>query len=127
MQQTNDHSSAQSQLTSALGNTAPLISGRRAPDKRRISLRWLFGTVLTGVTSLGLMGGALYAALDGRQQLARPASILDKLTARAGGGRATNRANRARGRGAAAAGAAPTDDGRPAKYKPKKKKKKRKK
>ena len=89
MQQTNDHSSAQSQLTSALGNTAPLISGRRAPDKRRISLRWLFGTVLTGVTSLGLMGGALYAALDGRQQLARPASILDKLTARAGGGRAT--------------------------------------
>ena len=37
------------------------------------------GSILTGVTSVLLMGGALYATLDGRQQLAQPANILDKL------------------------------------------------
>ncbi|MEH0070496.1 hypothetical protein V6L77_09445 [Pannonibacter sp. Pt2-lr] len=32
------------------------------PDRRKVSLRWLTGTVLTGVTSIVLMGGALVAA-----------------------------------------------------------------
>ncbi|MGI9363979.1 MAG: peptidoglycan DD-metalloendopeptidase family protein [Rhizobiaceae bacterium] len=66
-----------------LGDDSPLISGngRRAPDKRRVSMRWMSGSILTGVSSLLLMGGALYAALDGRQQLAKPANFLDKLTA----------------------------------------------
>ncbi len=70
-------------LASNFGNDAPLISGngRRAPDKRRVSARWLSGSVLTGLTSMLLMGGSLYAALDGRQQLAQPASILNELTA----------------------------------------------
>ncbi len=51
--------------------TKVLIYG--APDRREISLRWLSGTFLTGITSSLLMGVALFAALDGRQQLAIPA------------------------------------------------------
>ena len=58
----------------SLGNEPPLLAdGRRAPDRRDISLRWLSGTFLTGITSSLLMGVALFAALNGRQQLAIPA------------------------------------------------------
>jgi murein DD-endopeptidase MepM/ murein hydrolase activator NlpD len=58
----------------SLGNEPPILAdGRRAPDKREISVRWLSGTFLTGITSSVLMGVALFAALDGRQQLAIPA------------------------------------------------------
>ncbi|MEP2686962.1 MAG: M23 family metallopeptidase [Qipengyuania citrea] len=75
-----------SRVQMSLGEEQPLISGngRRAPDKRRVSMRWMSGSILTGVSSLLLMGGALYAALDGRQQLAKPANFLDKLTAQSG-------------------------------------------
>src|SRR5262245_4585216 len=66
----------------ALGNEPPLSADGRSgpPDKREISARWLSGTFLTGVTSSILMGVALIAALDGRQQLATPPEIM-KLTA----------------------------------------------
>ncbi|NLS17123.1 M23 family metallopeptidase [Rhizobium sp. P40RR-XXII] len=58
----------------SLGNEPPILAdGRRAPDRREVSLRWLSGTFLTGLTSSILMGVALFAALDGRQQLAIPA------------------------------------------------------
>ncbi|MBR0558154.1 M23 family metallopeptidase [Ciceribacter sp. L1K23] len=58
----------------SLGSEAPILAeGHRAPDRREISLRWLSGTFLTGITSCVLMGVALFAALDGRQQLAIPA------------------------------------------------------
>jgi murein DD-endopeptidase MepM/ murein hydrolase activator NlpD len=58
----------------SLGNEPPILAdGRRAPDRREVSLRWLSGTFLTGITSGILMGVALFAALDGRQQLAIPA------------------------------------------------------
>src|SRR6195952_6135525 len=58
----------------SLGDEPPILAdGRRAPDRREVSLRWLSGTFLTGVTSSVLMGVALFAALDGRQQLAIPA------------------------------------------------------
>lgn len=49
------------------------VAGRRVPDRRQVSVRWLSGAVLTGLTSIFLMGGALFAALDGRHQLALPA------------------------------------------------------
>lgn len=64
-----------------LGNDTPLISdnGRRPPDRRRVSLRWLSGTVLTGFTSVLLMGGALYVAFDGRQQMSTPANVMSGL------------------------------------------------
>lgn len=78
-------------LARRLGDVAPLISGngRRAPDRRRVSLRWLSGSILTGFASLLLMGGALYAAFDGRHQLAEPPSTIDRLTQRIGLGEAT--------------------------------------
>ncbi|WP_404862924.1 M23 family metallopeptidase [Georhizobium sp. MAB10] len=63
--------------TSQLGNEPPLMAdGRRAPDRREISLRWLSGTFLTGVTSCALMGIALFAAVNGREQLALPAQAM---------------------------------------------------
>ncbi len=61
-------------LIRSLGGEPPILAdGLRAPDRREISLRWLSGTFLTGITSCILMGVALFAALDGRQQLAIPA------------------------------------------------------
>ncbi|KXF79400.1 peptidase M24 [Paramesorhizobium deserti] len=60
------------------GNEPPLITdGRRGPpDRREISARWLAGTFLTGITSCMLMGVALFAALNGREQLATPPELL---------------------------------------------------
>jgi murein DD-endopeptidase MepM/ murein hydrolase activator NlpD len=60
-----------------LGDEPPLIADGRSgpPDRREISARWLAGTFLTGVTSTVLMGVALSAALDGREQLATPPEI----------------------------------------------------
>ena len=74
-------------VIAALGNEPPLIAdGRsRPPDRREVSARWLSGTFLTGVTSSVLMGVALFAALDGRQQLATPPEIAE-LTSLASGG-----------------------------------------
>jgi len=61
-------------MVRSLGTEPPILAdGYRAPDRREISLRWLSGTFLTGITSCILMGVALFAALDGRQQLAIPA------------------------------------------------------
>jgi murein DD-endopeptidase MepM/ murein hydrolase activator NlpD len=62
---------------SALGNEPPLIADGRGgpPDRREVSARWLSGTFLTGLTSSVLMGVALLAALDGREQLATPPEI----------------------------------------------------
>ncbi|TIQ51351.1 MAG: M23 family metallopeptidase, partial [Mesorhizobium sp.] len=50
------------------------------PDRREVSARWLSGTFLTGVTSSVLMGVALFAALDGRQQLATPPEIAELIS-----------------------------------------------
>ncbi|MGG7519239.1 M23 family metallopeptidase [Allorhizobium undicola] len=64
-------------LARTLGSEPPLLAdGRNVPDRREISLRWLCGTFLTGITSSVLMGVALFAAVDGRQQLAIPAEAL---------------------------------------------------
>ncbi len=65
---------SESHIIRTLGTEAPILAeGRKAPDRREVSLRWLTGTFLTGITSSMLMGVALFAALDGRQQLAIPA------------------------------------------------------
>ena len=62
---------------SSLGDEPPLVADGRSgpPDRREISARWLTGTILTGLTSTVLMGVALSAALDGREQLAIPPEI----------------------------------------------------
>ncbi|MCB1425708.1 MAG: M23 family metallopeptidase [Zhengella sp.] len=65
-------------IVEALGNADPILAGdrRQPPDRREVSVRWLSGTFLTGLTSTLLMGVALSAALEGRQQLATPPEIL---------------------------------------------------
>lgn len=75
-------------LQSAMGESPAILAGkgRRLPDRRRVSLRWLSGSVLTGLTSIALMGGALWAAVDGRQQLANPARTANDTLARANDG-----------------------------------------
>ncbi|MEQ1937822.1 peptidoglycan DD-metalloendopeptidase family protein [Mesorhizobium sp. CN5-321] len=72
MQETED-------LIAELGSEPPLIADGRSgpPDRREVSARWLSGTFLTGITSSILMGVALFAALDGRQQLATPPEIAE--------------------------------------------------
>jgi hypothetical protein len=63
-----------------LGDLQP-IQMRRSKgemDRRGISFRWFGGSVLTGAASVFLMGGALYAALDGRQNLAIPAQAYQR-------------------------------------------------
>ncbi|MGB7288376.1 MAG: M23 family metallopeptidase [Salaquimonas sp.] len=63
-----------------LGELAPMQSARfrGEMDRRGISIRWLGGSFLTGLASVFLMGGALFAALDGRQNLAIPAQAYEK-------------------------------------------------
>lgn len=63
-----------------LGELAPLLirkHGKR-PERRDVSKRWLASSVLVGVTSALLMGGSLFAALDGREQLTTPAQAYQR-------------------------------------------------
>lgn len=71
-----------------LGDLEPLRPNRNRAelDRRQVSFRWLSGSVLTGMASVFLMGGALYAALDGRQQLAIPAQAYQLATEEEEGG-----------------------------------------
>jgi len=63
-----------------LGELSPLLSQRQSglPDRRQVSKRWLLSAILVGMTSLFLMGGALFTALDGRQQLTLPAQAYER-------------------------------------------------
>ncbi|MAZ84697.1 MAG: peptidase M24 [Hoeflea sp.] len=64
-------------LLRQIGDEPPLLAdGRKPPDRREVSLRWLSGTFMTAVTSSLLMGVALFGALEGREQLALPAEAL---------------------------------------------------
>ncbi len=67
-----------------LGNEPPMVVGEdeedtKLPIPRAVSWRWLSGTVLTGVTSVFLMGAALMAALSNPNQFA---SLPDSFAAR---------------------------------------------
>ena len=67
-------------LVRQIGYADPMLNdGRKAPDERRVSLRWLFGSVTIGAAACMLMGGALYIALDGQQQLSQPAQIIKEI------------------------------------------------
>lgn len=85
------------EVIAELGNQPPLIADGRSgpPDRREVSARWLSGTFLTGLTSSVLMGVALFAALDGRQQLATPPEIAE-LIGLAGGAESGEGAKTAR-------------------------------
>ncbi|MCP4072444.1 MAG: M23 family metallopeptidase [Hyphomicrobiales bacterium] len=82
-----------------LGDLEPISQSRRdsTPDRRQISFRWLSGSILAGVTSLFLMGGALFAAFDGRQQFTVPASSFlsdQHLSSRSSNGIEASKGNR---------------------------------
>jgi murein DD-endopeptidase MepM/ murein hydrolase activator NlpD len=57
------------------GGSAALI------DKRRVSTRWYVGTILTGLCGAALMGGAVYAALDGEAHFAASPERAEALRA----------------------------------------------
>jgi len=59
-----------------LGNDPPLsVDGERSGlvDRRRVSVQWFSGTILTGLCGAALMGGAVFAALDGETNFATAA------------------------------------------------------
>jgi murein DD-endopeptidase MepM/ murein hydrolase activator NlpD len=57
-----------------LGHEPPLsVDGSEAAviDRRRISVQWFSGTILTGLCGAALIGGAVFASLDGEMTFAR--------------------------------------------------------
>lgn len=59
--------SPQADPSASLGDEAPLSADgreRRTIEGRGINMRWFSGTVLTGLCGAGLMGGAVWAALE---------------------------------------------------------------
>jgi murein DD-endopeptidase MepM/ murein hydrolase activator NlpD len=63
----------------ALGDEPPLAadgSERRGIERRGINVRWFSGTVLTGLCGAGLMGGAVWAALENPTRPAAPAELM---------------------------------------------------
>ena len=56
-----------------LGNEPPLsVDGEtyNLIDRRRVSVQWFSGTILTGLCGAALMGGAVFASLDGQSNFA---------------------------------------------------------
>ena len=56
-----------------LGNEPPLsVDGESSGlvDRRRVSVQWLSGVILTGLCGAALMSGAVFAALDGETNFA---------------------------------------------------------
>ena len=77
-----------------LGNEPPLsVDGEIGidVDRRRVSVQWFSGTILTGLCGAALMGGAVFASLDGETNFAASAerfqadsrnAVNDKTTSR---------------------------------------------
>nr|WP_319514723.1 M23 family metallopeptidase [uncultured Cohaesibacter sp.] len=60
----------------SLGQTPALLSPSarlNPPDRRTLNIRWLVGTVLTGCTSIFLMGGALVAGIQSQDKMTEQA------------------------------------------------------
>ena len=75
--------SPQADPSASLGDEAPLSADgreRRTIEGRGINMRWFSGTVLTGLCGAGLMGGAVWAALENPTRPPAPAEILQPLT-----------------------------------------------
>jgi murein DD-endopeptidase MepM/ murein hydrolase activator NlpD len=56
-----------------LGNEPPLSADGGPgglPDRRRLSVQWFSGAILTGLCGAALMGGAVFASLDGQANFA---------------------------------------------------------
>jgi len=78
-----------------LGNEPPLSVDGDANadiDRRRISVQWFSGTILTGLCGAALMGGAVFASLDGETHFAAiPERMQSALRGALGQERATTR------------------------------------
>ena len=75
-----------------LGNEPPLgVDGHDEEpiDRRAVSVRWLAATVITAVSGAGLMGGAVYAALDGDYRFAAAPEVV-RIAAKSGSERSIN-------------------------------------
>jgi murein DD-endopeptidase MepM/ murein hydrolase activator NlpD len=69
----NPHRHRADLLALDLGNEPPLsVDGGNGSviDRRRVSVQWFSGTILTGVCGAALMGGAVFASLDGETNFA---------------------------------------------------------
>ncbi|WP_040771619.1 M23 family metallopeptidase [Rhodopseudomonas sp. B29] len=63
-----------------LGHEPPLsVDGSEAAviDRRRVSVQWFSGTILTGLCGAALIGGAVFASLDGETTFAKPAERVE--------------------------------------------------
>jgi murein DD-endopeptidase MepM/ murein hydrolase activator NlpD len=77
-----------------LGNEPPLsVDGglRTDFDRSRVSVRWLSGTILTGLCGAALMGGAVFAALDGEAHFAATPERVESTLRGSNGNRAIAR------------------------------------
>ena len=75
LDQTRSRSAYRSRLADAieLGNEPPLsVDGGTSAfvDRRRVSVQWFTGTILTALSGAALMGGAVFASLDGETNFA---------------------------------------------------------
>jgi murein DD-endopeptidase MepM/ murein hydrolase activator NlpD len=72
-----------------LGNEPPLsVDGETSGlvDRRRVSIQWFSGTILTGLCGAALMGGAVFASLDGESTFAAvPERVENALRGALGG------------------------------------------
>ncbi len=85
--------------SAALGDEPPLAvdgSVRRGIERRGVNVRWFSGTVLTGLCGAGLMGGAVWAALENPTRPAAPAELMQPMSrsASSAGDRPTNTARK---------------------------------
>jgi len=77
-----------------LGNEPPLsVDGETGVgvDRRRISVQWFSGTILTGLCGAALMGGAVFASLDGETHFATTAERFQAALTSALGDKTTTR------------------------------------
>src|SRR5258708_9106141 len=82
-----------------LGNGPPLsVDGETSGlvDRRRVSVQWFSGTVLTGLCGAALMSGAVFAALDGETNFATVPERVEAAVRGAVSGIAERMANVAR-------------------------------
>jgi murein DD-endopeptidase MepM/ murein hydrolase activator NlpD len=74
LQHSRSHGTNRSRLHEPeLGNEPPLsVDGGNAHfvDRRRVSVQWFSGTILTAVSGAALMGGAVFTSLDGEANFA---------------------------------------------------------
>lgn len=64
-------------VAGTLGNEPPLAVGGGLVQRRRLSIQWFSGTILTGLCGAALMGGAVFASLDGQTKFARAPELIE--------------------------------------------------